>query len=303
MEIADKIEKIKSVLRGYNCSYVVIDSDQEVDNIYNLLFNNIFFHPKSDIECFYCGWYESVVKKDNENAKKYYMMAIEKGNDSAMNNLAFLYEDVEKDYENAKKYYLMAIEKGNAMTMNNLAVLYEENEKDFENAKKYYLMAIEKGNAIAMNNLGLYYRQVEKDYENAKKYFIMAIQKGNANAMNNLAVLYEKNEKDFENAKKYYMMGIEKGDVDAISNLALFYSTIEKNYKQELKYSLMYLRKNLHLQRKFFYYYILAKTGLWPKKNLLDDEVRVIFYELLCFASKGCLPKGVMLKIAGSLFL
>jgi len=50
-------------------------------------------------------------------AKKYYMMAIEKGNDivkkTAMNNLAIYYKNIEKDYDMAKKYYMIAIEKGN----------------------------------------------------------------------------------------------------------------------------------------------------------------------------------------------
>ena len=52
-----------------------------------------------------------------------------------------------KDYEGAKKYYLMAIEKGHASAMFNLALLYDNEFKDYEEAKKYYLMAIEKGHA------------------------------------------------------------------------------------------------------------------------------------------------------------
>jgi TPR repeat protein len=61
-----------------------------------------------------------------------------------MNNLAVSYE-IQKKYEKAKKYYLMAIEKGNSNSMNSLAIYYHEIEKNYDEAKKYYLMAIEKG--------------------------------------------------------------------------------------------------------------------------------------------------------------
>ena len=42
--------------------------------------------------------------------KKYYLMAIEKDDIDAMDNLGFIITN-QKDYENMKKYYLMAIEK------------------------------------------------------------------------------------------------------------------------------------------------------------------------------------------------
>uniref|UniRef100_A0A6C0H5C5 RING-type domain-containing protein n=1 Tax=viral metagenome TaxID=1070528 RepID=A0A6C0H5C5_9ZZZZ len=135
----------------------------------------------------FIGIYYRHVKKDNENAKKYYLMAIEKGNAYGMNNLGYLYYDMEKDYENAKKYYLMAVEKGNDCAMYNLGYLYYNIEKDYENAKKYYLMAVEKGDDHdAMYNLGCLYYDIKKDYNNAKKYWLMAYEKGNDCVMNNI---------------------------------------------------------------------------------------------------------------------
>jgi TPR repeat protein len=59
----------------------------------------------------------------------------------------------DKNYEEAKKYYLMAIEQGNPHAMYNLAKYYATTEKDYKEAKKYYLMAIEQGNSDAMYNL------------------------------------------------------------------------------------------------------------------------------------------------------
>ena len=48
-----------------------------------------------------------------------------------------------------KKYFLMAIGKGNINAMNYLANYFEKKD-DYENMMKYYLMAIEKGDINAM---------------------------------------------------------------------------------------------------------------------------------------------------------
>jgi TPR repeat protein len=68
--------------------------------------------------------------------KKYYLMAIDKGNNAAMYNLGWYYHFIEKNYDEAKKYYLMAIDKGNSdNAMINLKILgkiiEEENKKKF----------------------------------------------------------------------------------------------------------------------------------------------------------------------------
>ena len=127
-----------------------------------------------------------------------------------------------------KKYYLMAIEKGNSVAMNNLAIYYKEIEKDYDNMKKYYLMAIDKDNSNAMYNLGDYYEEIEKNYDNMKKYYLMAIEKGDSNAMNNLAIYYENIEKNYDESKKYYLMAIKKGGSDAINNLKNITSPLER---------------------------------------------------------------------------
>ena len=62
------------------------------------------------------------------------------------------YHFIEKNYGEAKKYYLMAIDKGNSDAMVNLGYLYKK-EKNYEETKKYYLMAIDKGNSDAISNL------------------------------------------------------------------------------------------------------------------------------------------------------
>ena len=104
------------------------------------------------------------------------LMAIEKDNIDAMNNLAYFYQK-NGNMEEGKKYFLMAIEKGHTTSMWMLANLFKK-EGDIESMKKYNLMAIDKGDEISMYNLAIYY-QHNNDLPNAKKYFSMASAKGN----------------------------------------------------------------------------------------------------------------------------
>ena len=103
------------------------------------------FFEDEIVECYndtyhlYRGVYEELIKKNMGSAEKYYLMAIEKNYESAMCNLADLYEDQNK-LELAEKYYLTAIEKDNKYAMNNLAFMYKKQNK-IELAKKYYLIA------------------------------------------------------------------------------------------------------------------------------------------------------------------
>jgi TPR repeat protein len=80
--------------------------------------------------------------------------------DAIFNNLALIYDNQGK-YEEAIRFYLMAIEKGNIKAMFNLAMLYENQGND-EEAIRFYLMAIEKGDKDAMYNLGCLYMNLSK---------------------------------------------------------------------------------------------------------------------------------------------
>jgi TPR repeat protein len=133
-----------------------------------------------------------------------------------------LYE-YKKDFSNAEKYYLMAAEKGQASAMFNLGILYEDEKKDIASAEKYYQMAMEIGQASAMFNLGILYENEKNDIAGAEKYYQMAVEKGHAGAMFNLGLLYEDEKKDIAGAEKYYQMAVEKGDARAMANLANMY--------------------------------------------------------------------------------
>lgn len=186
--------------------------------------------------------------------------------------LANKYE-INKDYENMKKYYLMAIDKGDSFAMFNLALYYESID-DRKNMKKYYLMAIDKGASYAMRGLAVYYEQTY-DYENMKKYYLMAIDKGNSDAMLNLALYYERKD-DYKNMKRYYLMAIDKGHSIAIHKLADYYYNA-KNFKMALYYYQM--ANNETTCKKIFNtkmckeYFELLKM----KNNLIISELKLYY--------------------------
>src|SRR3989304_4709637 len=112
MEIA-----LKDHLKKYNLIYYNdLNNNEMIKYVYDLLINNKLDETINDpIYLRYVGHYYRI-KEKYENMKKYYLMAIEKGNSNTMNNLGSYYEEI-KDYENMMKYYLMAIEKDHSSAM------------------------------------------------------------------------------------------------------------------------------------------------------------------------------------------
>ena len=100
---------------------------------------------------------------------------------TAVKNLGEYYHIIEKNYDEMKKYYLMAIEKGDsAYSMNNLGTYYHTIEKNYVLMKKYYLMAIDRKQTVAMINYAMYFYS-NSDYDQMIKYFAMAINNGYPN--------------------------------------------------------------------------------------------------------------------------
>ena len=82
--------------------------------------------------------------KKYSNAKKYYLLAIEKGDDKALFNLALIYDNQEK-YTEAEKYYLLSIETGELNGYNNLAVMYYQANSNKKQALEYIIKACDLG--------------------------------------------------------------------------------------------------------------------------------------------------------------
>lgn len=106
--------------------------------------------------------------KKSSEAKKYYLMAIEDGDTTAMCMYANILKD-EGNIEEAKKYYLKAIEKDDKHAMNNYACLLKNRTDQSFECEKYFLNAIRLGNTDSIYNYGLFLSKDRK--KEALKYF------------------------------------------------------------------------------------------------------------------------------------
>ncbi len=116
------------------------------------------------------------VKKNIDDALKWYWKSAENGHAGAQVDLGWFYQNgqfVEKDIKQAITLYMKAANQGHAQAQLNLAVLYDEGAdvpKDSKLAVKWYGLAAEQGNDSAKLNLGINYWKgegVEQNYEKA----------------------------------------------------------------------------------------------------------------------------------------
>ncbi len=136
--------------------------------------------------------------------------------------------------EGATKYYLMAINLNNSSAMYNYANLLKKENK-IEEATKYYLMAIDLNNSSAMYNYANLLKK-ENKIEEAKKYYLMAINLNNSDSMINYANLLIKENK-IEEAKKYYFMSIQLNNITAINNYLIIEESILKQYNDLINFT------------------------------------------------------------------
>ena len=145
-------------------------------------------------------------------------MAIKKGNDKAMNNLADYYEEI-KNYIEMEKYYLMAIEKGNRDAMNNLAYYYKNNQYELKLLNLYILKNHNRDEIITLfnkisssldlNDKELFLKLLtEYQFENTDKLCVLLALlvntlKNNIDIMD-LHFIYSIHGKGFEDAKRDY---------------------------------------------------------------------------------------------------
>ena len=150
-------------------------------------------------------------KKEYQKSLEYFKKSAILGNDMAIGMLALALNKK----ENAKKYFLDAMEKGNILAINNLGVLYDRN-KNYKKAREYYLMAINKKCSFAYNNLGNLYEDIYQDYEKAKELYSKCFKETeNTEALICIAKLYSNYYSDDEKAKKYLEKAMKLGNVEA----------------------------------------------------------------------------------------
>ena len=306
------------------------DNEIPYTNLILEIYNNANLNPNNynledDIILKLIGQYYHFIHICYDLMKKYYLMAIDKGNFDAMINLGLYYQEI-NDCEQMKKYYLMVINNDITNTSTkviaivNLGLYYQEIE-DYELMKKYFLMAIDKDNdnADALYYLGLYYQNVQKDYDLMKKYYLMAIDKGNAVALYFLASYYLITEKDYDLMKKYFLMAIDKDNIDAMYYLGLYYRNTEKDYDLMKRYFLMAIDKgndNAMYDLGCYYlitendyelmnkYYLMAvdkgnvnamyDLGCYYKE--IKDYKLMLKYFVLCFQNNDSKPNNILLN-------
>jgi len=182
-----------------------------------------------------------------------------------------LYFDEKQNYGEAKKYYLMAVEKNQKSAKHNLALLYGKMGEYDKATKLFQELGFKDGNGKYYT--GLYYK-TKKNYKKSEEIFNELIKEGNPDGYFGLYLLYEakgglKNkEKSFQFLKKgaemgeaksafklghiystyyykhsnkttekyysdlsikYYTIAANKGNTNAMFNLGLRYSTLEDN--------------------------------------------------------------------------
>lgn len=171
-------------------------------------------------------------KNNYAEAEKSYLKAIEKGNLTALENLAYLYQE-QKKYDKSIKYYqeyLKYIEKDTVYS--NLGWVYEETGK-LEEAKKYFMKSAEIGkDGYAENRLGLIYDETYGNQKEALKWYLKSAEKGNYTAQRNLAILYL-NMEDYREAEKWIKKAIEearkKNDTEDIAEFGEILKDIQNS--------------------------------------------------------------------------
>ncbi len=171
--------------------------------------------------CFQYG--NNGVKKDMDEAVKWYRKAVAQGNAGAQFLLGVCYHTgngVTKDVSEAAKLFRISAAQGLASAQCSLGTCYFNGggvEKDEVEAMKWFRKAAEQGEANAQFLLGTCYYNgtgTEKNYAEAVKLFKKAVEQGNANAQFLLGACYFKGEgveKDYAEAVKWIGKAAEQG--------------------------------------------------------------------------------------------
>jgi len=207
--------------------------------------------PRGQVLLGLCLYFGHGIKKNLNEAFKWYRKASEKKLARAQYNLGVCYANgngVKADQKEAVKWYRMAAEQGFAKAQYNLGSCYYHGEgvkEDKTEAVKWYRKAAEQGDANAQYNLGVCYyigQGVQEDKKEAVKWYRMAAEQGDVDAQSCLGVCYDEGKgvrMDKKEAVKWYRMAAEQGNALAQVNLGECYSDgkgVEEDKYQAFKW-------------------------------------------------------------------
>ena len=151
--------------------------------------------------------------------KKYFMENFFKANllndASSLSGLAWSFEERERNLEQAKRYYKLAVNKGNFFSHIRIGQLLEK-EGNIEQAKQHYQIVADSPaqspehiRAIAQYHLGQLLEK-EGNTTDAKGYYTLAAKEDDEDAQYALGLLYEK-ENNLARAQYYYNLAANTG--------------------------------------------------------------------------------------------
>lgn len=199
--------------------------------------------------CFFWGY---GVEENNVEARKWYELAAENYNKSALKQLGYIYYKgygVEEDDDKAFEYFKMAADLGDARSQYMLHWFYfgDGEYKDYKLGKEYIEKAAEAGEIVAQKKLARLYLG-NYGFEDDAKFFewmMKAAEKNDAEAERIIARAYILNlgtEKNVEEGLIWYERAIEHGDGQAAYELAEMY-LIGEDISLDVKKSIQLLSK------------------------------------------------------------
>jgi tetratricopeptide (TPR) repeat protein len=258
---------------------------------------------KGELECIFkykCGCYGSFI--DNFS-RKIYDLFVRKiifdptDGDDLLYYLGVYYKYIERNYDLAKKYLLMAIDKGREATGEATGEATSEatgciaSNAMFEMGSYYYYgngygcesnvclmnkylgLAVDKNNSDAMNLFGEYYYSIQK-YRIAIMCYAKAIEfNNNKNAAYNLGIHYKRAGNNHDLMKKMFIIASRGGHPLAFKELTLCYMLIFPfpSIKDSQNYFLIMIENNEQLSDFICY-----------QKVYLKDILKQQYYNILC---------------------
>lgn len=258
-------------------------------------------HPYlSELGFFYQSGLGCKINKDE--AKKCYLLAIEKGDNSSATDLGDIFIS-EGDYINAIKYYTIAANIGHAYAAFKLGMIYKEGRKgvdsNYSKANHYFLQAADSGFTEAKYQLGqMYYTGCgvfSRNFENAFEWNKKAAEDGHLLAQYYVGYSYLHGlgtDKQLQSSIIWYKKAAEKGHMLSQEDLADIYSLQQIQMYEEAKY---WYRKaasqgsaTAHRKLGDYYLYLCSNTDQikaiehYNAANELNDviaKLRLSFYK------------------------
>ncbi|CAG8438460.1 17150_t:CDS:2 [Acaulospora morrowiae] len=146
---------------------------------------------------------------------------------------------IKKDDEEAAKWFRKAAEQDLSPAQLMLGFLYMMDmgvQRDVQQGLHWYHLAARQNNSTAMKNIA-YHLLTEKDYKNAKEWFCKAYEAGNAESANQIGIMYSfgiGTLRDPQKAEEWYRKAAEAGDNHGKVNLGT--QLLENNYREGIRW-------------------------------------------------------------------